>query len=378
MNHELNARLARWREAGVVDGPTAARIEAFEAGGESPSGLRWPVILAIAFGALMVGAGVLLFVAAHWDRLSPTARFVSVLAMVGFFHAGGAYLTERFLKLSIAMHGLGTLALGAGIFLAGQIFNLEEHWPGGIMLWAAGAWLGYALLRDWVQGISAALLTPFWLSGEWIEAVKGFDSRPSGIPLAVGVLLLAIAYVSARRDDRDRALRRALAWTGGIALIPAAAMVAVLTHEQPWQFLGRAGPLPGGLALAGWSAAIAIPLGFSFFLGGRQAWTSVLAMAWGVLLAFLHPEAMAYLWCAAGAVGLVAWGLREGRPERINLGVAGFAITLLSFYFSNVMDKFGRSLGLMGLGALFLLAGWALERTRRRLLAQIAGARGAV
>jgi uncharacterized membrane protein len=378
MNNELNAMLARWREAGVVDAPTAARIAAFEARDESSSGLRWPVILAIAFGALMVGAGVLLFVAAHWDRLSPSARFLSVLAMVGFFHGTGAYLTERFPKLSIAMHGLGTLGLGAGIFLAGQIFNLEEHWPGGIMLWAAGAWIGYALLRDWVQALLAALLTPFWLSGEWIEATKGFDGWRSGIPLAVGVLLLSIAYVSARRDDRDRALRRALGWIGGIALIPAAAAVAILTHEEAWHLGERVGPLPGGLAVAGWSAAIAIPLGLSFFLRGREAWISALAMAWGILLALLHPQVMGYLWCAAGAVGLIAWGLREARSERINLGVAGFAITLLSFYFSNVMDKLGRSLGLMGLGALFLLAGWTLERTRRRLLAQIAGAGGAI
>jgi uncharacterized membrane protein len=378
MNQELSAMLARWREADVVDGPTAARIAAFEARGESSSGLRWPVILAIAFGALMVGAGVLLFVAAHWGRLSPAARFLLVLAMVGVFHGAGAYLTERFPKLSTAMHGLGSLALGAGIFLAGQIFNLEEHWPGGIMLWAAGAWIGYALLRDWVQGILAALLTPFWLSGEWIEAIKGFDSSRSGIPLAVGVLLLAIAYVSARRDDRDRPLRRALGWIGGIALIPAAAAVAVLTHKEAWHIGARQGPLPGSLVVAGWSAAIAIPLGLSFFLRGREAWMSGLAIAWGILLALLHPEMMGYLWCAAGAVGLVAWGLREGRSERINLGVAGFAITLLSFYFSNVMDKLGRSLGLIGLGALFLLAGWTLERTRRRLLAQIAGAGGAI
>jgi hypothetical protein len=262
--------------------------------------------------------------------------------------------------------------------LAGQIFNLEEHWPGGIMLWAAGAWIGYALLRDWVQGILAALLTPFWLSGEWIEAIKGFDSSRSGIPLAVGVLLLAMAYVSARRDDRDRPLRRALGWIGGIALIPAAAAVAVLTHKEAWHIGARQGPLPGSLVVAGWSAAIAIPLGLSFFLRGREAWMSGLAIAWGILLALLHPEMMGYLWCAAGAVGLVAWGLREGRSERINLGVAGFAITLLSFYFSNVMDKLGRSLGLIGLGALFLLAGWTLERTRRRLLAQIAGAGGAI
>ena len=92
------------------------------------------------------------------------------------------------------------------------------------------------------------------------------------------------------------------------------------SHETR-DLLASEGLLPGGLALAGWSAAIAIPLGLSFFLRGREAWTSALAMAWGVLLAFLHPEAIGYLWCAAGAGGLVAWGLREGRPERINLGL---------------------------------------------------------
>jgi cytochrome oxidase assembly protein ShyY1 len=35
------------------------------------------------------------------------------------------------------------------------------------------------------------------------------------------------------------------------------------------------------------------------------------------------------------------------------------------------MDKLGRSLGLMGLGLLFLLGGWQLERLRRRLNAHI-------
>jgi hypothetical protein len=46
-----------------------------------------------------------------------------------------------------------------------------------------------------------------------------------------------------------------------------------------------------------------------------------------------------YAWYALGVIGLIAWGVWEGRRERINLGVAGFAITVLTFYFSNVMDK---------------------------------------
>jgi hypothetical protein len=39
------------------------------------------------------------------------------------------------------------------------------------------------------------------------------------------------------------------------------------------------------------------------------------------------------------------------------------------FYFSDIFDKMGRSLGLIGLGILFLAGGWALEKTRRGLLA---------
>ena len=61
----------------------------------------------------------------------------------------------------------------------------------------------------------------------------------------------------------------------------------------------------------------------------------------------------------------------EARKERINLGVAGFALTVLIFYFSNVMDKLGRSASLIGLGLLFLLGGWLLERTRRQLVARL-------
>jgi len=80
-----------------------------------------------------------------------------------------------------------------------------------------------------------------------------------------------------------------------------------------------------------------------------------------------------YMACALAAVGLVYWGLQEQRRERINLGVAGFAITITVFYFSDVMDKLGRSASLVGFGLLFLLGGWKLEQLRRKLVARTAG-----
>ena len=44
-------------------------------------------------------------------------------------------------------------------------------------------------------------------------------------------------------------------------------------------------------------------------------------------------DRLGYAWFAIGAVGLCAWGFRDARPARINLGIAGFALTVLAFYF---------------------------------------------
>ena len=57
--------LARWTEAGLIDPATAGRIREFEQQHVGSTRLRWPIVVALAFGALMLAGGVLLFVAAH-------------------------------------------------------------------------------------------------------------------------------------------------------------------------------------------------------------------------------------------------------------------------------------------------------------------------
>jgi hypothetical protein len=279
-------------------------------------------------------------------------------------------------RLATALHGLGTLALGAAIFLAGQIFNLAEHWPAGVLLWALGAGLGHALLRDWVQAALTALLLPFWLSGEWIEATRqGWAARQEPMRiLAVGLAALAFSYLTARRGRGGSMDRKALAWIGQLALIPAVVSVVAAGWDSRGHGQGPHAGLSPGLAALGWSVALGAPLGLALALRRREAWMNAAALVWVLVLAYLGEAGWRlYPWCALGAIGLVAWGLHEERRERVNLGMGGFALTVLCFYFSSVMDKLGRSLGLMGLGLLFLLGGWQLERLRRRLNARIHG-----
>jgi uncharacterized membrane protein len=355
--------LDRWLAAGVIDAETAGRVREFENAGTRSQGLRWPVLLALVCGAVLVGAGALLFVSAHWDELSPAQRMSVVLLLVACFHAGGAAVARRFEALGIAMHAVGTVALGAGIALAGQIFNLSEHWPTAILLWTIGAAAGWALLRHWTQAALTAVLAPWWLAGEWTTRYTGSHES---LPVAAGLCALSFTYLSARRSAEDSALRKALMWIGGLALLPTAAFTAIDSwHETPFQ----TSHLPA------WALAVAIPVGVAAVLRGRDVLYNAAAVFWTLVLAALagsRPEYLAvYVWCAVGSVGLSMWGIRDARPERINLGIAAFACTVFAFYFSSVMDKIGRSASLMGLGVLFLGGGWALERTRRRLMARI-------
>ncbi len=382
MKHAWETRLQSWIDVGLLDPATAQRIRDFEASTSQPQKAKWPVMVAVSLGGVMLSAGVLLFVAAHWNDISPATRFILVLLMVAIFHSAAAMLSDRFAILATVLHGAGTVALGGGIYLAGQIFNLQEHWPTGLMLWAAGAWAGWALVRTWPQAAFAAILTPAWLAGEWNVASR--DGRGSSVILAEGLLILGLSYLSAETSEEHGPVRRALAVVGWLALIPCS--VAVLFNR--WSWSTSQSYLPFHMLALGWIAALGLPLLLAFRLRGRDGWVNLVAAAWAVILATIQARDWEvarssqglwekfgpYLWCAVGSVALIAWGYRETRKERINLGFAGFAMTVLVFYFSDVMDKLGRSTSLIVAGALFLAGGWLLERTRRRLITRLHGA----
>ena len=378
MADAMQKNLDRWVAAGILDRPTAGRILTFEQSRGSGERLRWPVLLALALGGLLLGAGILLFVAAHWEELTPGSRFALVLLMVAAFPVGGALTSEKFPALSTTFHAVGTVCLGAGIFLAAQIFNLEANWTNGILLWAFGALIGWLLLRRWPHAALLALLVPTWLVGRWFY-VSEQNWESGGNFIWQGLLLLSLTYLSARTAERESPERQALVFLGGIAVLPLA-IIAVLTrgeHARGYTPTSAASPN----LLLPWLLAIGAPLCLAVLMRGRAAWMNALSAVWVLGLALVAPHRFFqwndwdvmgfYVWAAVGAVGLIAWGIAERRRERINLGVAAFAMTVLFFYFSSVMDKLGRAESLVAIGVLLIFGGWGLERLRRMLVARV-------
>ncbi|HEY2390939.1 MAG TPA: DUF2157 domain-containing protein [Candidatus Angelobacter sp.] len=369
--------LERWVDAHLVDPLTVDKIREFENSSDRKR-LRWPAVLAISFGALMLCAGILLFVAAHWDELTPSQRFALVLSMVAVFHVAGAILGTKVSSIGVALHVAGTASLGAGIYMAGQIFNLQEHWPGGIMLWALGAVIAWLVLRQWPQALLAAVLIPWWIGGEWDLATEKYFG--AWHIAAQGFLLLSILYLATTPKEENRHLRLGLIWIGALSLVPFMVdVIATGNNHFYYRWSGYTGT-PFALQMLGYAGAYLPILLFAAIRWKKLSLPIFGAAAWVLGLSLAshteRPESSIalYLWIALGACALCYWGVQANRKLFINYGVVIFAVDLIAFYFSSVLDKLGRSMGLILLGAIFLAGGWILNRLRSDLIARAAAA----
>lgn len=370
----LEDQLQRWTDAGLLDAETCARIRAFEEGREQRSGMKWQAVLALIFGAILLVAGLCLFVAAHWDELAPLSRFLLLLAVLALLHGAAIVSRPRFDALATTLHGVGTAAAGAAIFLTGQIFNIQEHWPGGILLWLLCALAGAALLRDQVQQTMAWLLAFAWVPCEWLFRTEGYAN--SELMLLRFLVMVAALFLTGFIGSQ-RKLVSGVLFAIGVAegLIVTTLLTDPSIYWSGWLWVS---PMPHGLLALGW-LGLAIPLLVAW--GRKRSSTVYVAAAalTGLVLPHLfrynywtahglsHRALAGHAWIAAFAALTAWWGLRERSKALLNFGVVAFGLSVLFFYSSDVMNKLDRSLSLIGLGILFVVGGWLLEKTRRRM-----------
>ena len=155
---------ARWTP---VDGPAGAHP------GRHPPGCRSPALRRRALG-----------------RTLPLNRMLLVLPMLVFFHGIGLVTRERFDALATAMHAVGTVSAGAAIALIGQIFNMQEHWPAAVLLWALCAAAGCSCC--------ATSSNKLWLCSSPLHGLSRSGHRASARMPACTSMSRACSWSSAR------------------------------------------------------------------------------------------------------------------------------------------------------------------------------------
>jgi uncharacterized membrane protein len=389
---DIEPLLTRWQSAGVLDPAIATRIRAWESKQRHPAGIRWQGIVALILGALLLASGIVLFVSAHWDELGPGMRFLLALAMVAMFHTAGAATRPAYRALSTALHAVGTAATGAAIALVGQIFNIQEHWPAAVLLWALAAVAGWALLHDEAQEILTLFLIPAWLFSELAYYAQNHIGQ--SVYLGRFLFVWSVLYLTLFLGTKRKAVQGIL-----FAAAAVAAITGVVYMLESWRSWVERPSLPLHLKFWGWVLFAVLPLLVTLFRFGKSFFPVAAAVLVAAVLPWCshiwvthsefpkghpvsysqaEPNLFAPALVAAFAVFIIWWGVRQASKSLVNLGIVGFAITIVWFYFSNILDKFGRSLGLIGLGILFLAGGWALERMRRHLIAEMSPPTGSI
>jgi hypothetical protein len=238
---------------------------------------------------------------------------------------GGAPLRRAFRG---AAHG-GQRGAGRSHRTGGTDLQLERTLAGG------GALVGHRL-RAGVAAIEA--LDARRAVRHTVSLVAG---GRVGRTRGVREFALAAAYLGGHLRTELRLSERAplgRGWTAaqGLGVAGRARIAAGGGHRGVvWRVGARGRGVGIGSLLDGVGGGAARPLLAAVALDSRRAVWNAAAIAWTLVLAVCgnapHTSLATYAWCAIGAAGLAAWGIRDGRAERVNLAVAGLAITVLAF-----------------------------------------------
>ncbi|MFC7440485.1 DUF2157 domain-containing protein [Laceyella putida] len=121
----------------------------------------------LVIGALLVGAGVLSFIAGNWSDLSKTMKFLLILFGLVGAYAAGWRMEPSYPKTSKSLYYIGLAIYGAGIFLIGQMFHFSSSYQNAFLAWTIGAIPLVLYLKDRWVAIFSIILMGVYISAAW-------------------------------------------------------------------------------------------------------------------------------------------------------------------------------------------------------------------
>jgi len=161
---------------------------------EIKGGLNF-IRVVVTIGALLVGLGILSFIASNWDGISNLVKLFIIFGVFGGVNLAGYMLSENNPKTGRSFIYLGTLVYGAGIFLIGQMYNFGGDFATAFLLWSLGVLPLAFQLKDKYLMLFANILFGVYLYGS-------FDMS---FPY-MGWVGVPVAYLAFNYFDKSRLL----------------------------------------------------------------------------------------------------------------------------------------------------------------------------
>ena len=185
----LTGEMEHWRSEKIVTDDQAEKILSLYPEKQFSANLATLILTSV--GAVIFGLGIILLFAYNWDAIPKFAKLAVVFSALLATHGFGVFFRRkggRFVILSEALHLLGTMMFGAGIWLVAQIYNIDEHYPNAFLIWGFGA-LAMAWALDSIpQAVGAVILLCFWNGFEVFDFRNSNHLASLAILIAVGPL----------------------------------------------------------------------------------------------------------------------------------------------------------------------------------------------
>ena len=400
--HTLETEAGKWLEEGIIEPGQKDRIlgryEGLKAA-EDKAGPGKLIATISILGSILVGIGVLLFVASNWSRVPNAGKLAIIFSSLFASYGAGYFLRyeqQGFPRVGAGLILLGSLIFGAGIFLIAQMYHITVHYPNGPLLWGLAV-LPLAYLLGLNALLSLAIIDLLiWLGMEATYSLS-FLSSYGGFTVFISLFLLAgITLWALGLMHRGFALLAHLSGpylSFGLFLTFLAGYVLTFDFMQ-WHFGAPAFKyFYYGFAFL-FTAALAL-----FIVKGEKgktwlAETVFLAALFLIVLlfsltsrGFQYPYTSDYyefsrrdqgynmmrlgfnLLYALQVLGVIVLGYLRRNRAYINLGLVFFVLEVIARYFDFFWKLLPRSLFFIGGGLLLLAGGIVLEKKRRNVLA---------
>ncbi|MEB3277414.1 MAG: DUF2157 domain-containing protein [Lyngbya sp.] len=233
---QLRHETQLWKAEGLIDNSTYQQIcDRYQFNTIDSAASNRFVMILIGLGSILLGLGVITFVAANWQQWPREFKIILLLSLFISLNASGFYLwqshpeTGKTKRLGEGLLIFGALSLGANISLMAQMFHIGGSPYGLFLVWGLGVLLMAYSLRLVSLGILSSLLLGigYW-SGVSNIFVPGELTGLEFLLVHMG-LLAAILYVPLAYWCQSRAIFMMAI----LLLIPALEMnIAVLLNRN--------------------------------------------------------------------------------------------------------------------------------------------------
>jgi uncharacterized membrane protein len=323
------------------------------------SKVSWGAIIVGAFGALMIGLGIIALFAANWDSLNRPARAVVAVTPLIVCALIGIIASFKNVKAMAFWEPLGILwcvSTVAAACLVAQTYQVGGSVPGLVLLVALLtlpiAWLtkSVAIMMSWpLFAIIWAAASEDFEGKSWSLLVKSFALMVLSLPAFIAFL---------RRKPYRAALVAGLIVTGLLYSLGAAIMTLKVVPFRFWKY-------PEASVMIFWGlSAIVLGLGAKFKL---PTWPMIATIVIsGAATTTVSQEIWIFGLSVLIAVSIAWYGIWRVKLSYMNIGAALFLWLLLAKFFESKISFTIKGIVLICSGVALTLLNVAMTQFKKR------------